>query len=194
MEESVAATNTCSVATAREYHGPGRYPCSPNDARRAGCRAIGPPLPPSQILSQGSFGLRVTYQDGIPVEESCGAAETARPSSAAAALRGVRMNSNTTSLNSVRTGGDGCRSCRRCRRCCRCCCCGLQACSSHRLCILIPPLLALCIAVRCSQSRRPPTSASTCTESDWAQYATESPRKRPNVTGGWRNIWLLALE
>lgn len=48
------------------YHGSGRYPCSPNEERRAGCRA---PSPPSQIPSQGRFGLRVTYRDGIPLKK-----------------------------------------------------------------------------------------------------------------------------
>ncbi len=72
--------------------------------------ALGPPPPPSQIPSQGSFGLGVTYRDGIPLK-SCGAAETPRPSSVAAS-RGVRINSTSTSLHCVRTGG-----------CCCCCCC-----------------------------------------------------------------------
>lgn len=97
--------------------------------------ALGPP--PSQIPSQGSFGLRVTYQDGIPLK-SCGAAQIPRASSVAAP-RGVRTNSNSTSLHPVRTGGDGC---------CCCCCCGLQACSSYRHYLLIPPFSASqCVAV-----------------------------------------------
>ncbi|CAB1449347.1 unnamed protein product [Pleuronectes platessa] len=37
--------NTCYVVSARGYHGPGPYPCSPNEARRAGCRA----MPPSSL-------------------------------------------------------------------------------------------------------------------------------------------------
>lgn len=41
-----------------EYHGSGRYPCSPNEERRAGCRA---PSPPSEISSQGRFGIALTY-------------------------------------------------------------------------------------------------------------------------------------
>lgn len=71
MDGDSAATSTCSVVSARGYHGLGRYPCSPNEERRAGCRAtpLPPSFPPSQIQSQGSFGLEVTYRDGIPVKK-----------------------------------------------------------------------------------------------------------------------------
>lgn len=47
--------NTCSVVSARGYHGSGRYPCSPNEKRRAGCRVPSPPLP---LISQARTDWR----------------------------------------------------------------------------------------------------------------------------------------
>lgn len=52
--EDGCAANTCSVISARGSHGPGRYPCSPNEERRAGCRVPSPPLPPRSRLRADS--------------------------------------------------------------------------------------------------------------------------------------------
>lgn len=44
-DDGGCTANTCSVISARGSHGSGRYPCSPNEERRAGCRVPSPPLP-----------------------------------------------------------------------------------------------------------------------------------------------------
>lgn len=45
-DDGGCTANTCSAIPARGSHGSGRYPCSPNEERRAGCRVPSPPLPP----------------------------------------------------------------------------------------------------------------------------------------------------
>ncbi|KAM7407870.1 hypothetical protein PAMA_003571 [Pampus argenteus] len=125
-----------------------------------------PPPPSSQIQSQGSFGLGVTYGDGFP--QSCGAAETARPCWVAA-CRGVRINSSTTTstitstsfLHSVRTGG---------------CCCRLQACSSYRHRIIIPPLSS-------PLSSSPPLSSASQCAAVSADVLPPAPADAQNLTG-----------
>lgn len=51
-------TSTYSVVSARGYHGLGRYPCSPNEERRAGCRARAPPPSlPLRSRARAALGL-----------------------------------------------------------------------------------------------------------------------------------------
>lgn len=91
---AAAATSSCSAGSARGYHGSGRYPCSPNEARRAGCRAMAPSLP--SLSDPGQLWTGSLVPSRFPREKlrRC----------KGAASRGVLINSASTSLCSVRTG------------------------------------------------------------------------------------------
>lgn len=95
-----------------------------------------------------------------------------RGSSSAAASRGVRTNSASSTLRSVRTG------------------LRITAPASQPQC---PPL---CIAVRCSLSRRPPSSPSRCSKPDWAEQllSVQEGTRKAEPTGGWRNGRVFAEE
>lgn len=76
--------NTCSVVSAWGSHGSGRYPCSPNEKRRAGCRVPSPPLP---LISQ----TRADWRPESRIESgSLQATSTPRREQAS---RGVRIKS-----------------------------------------------------------------------------------------------------
>lgn len=55
--------DTCSVISARGSHGSGRYPCSPNEERRAGCRVPSPLLPPRSRV-RADLGSRSCIETG----------------------------------------------------------------------------------------------------------------------------------
>ncbi|KAE8299548.1 hypothetical protein D5F01_LYC01952 [Larimichthys crocea] len=125
----------------------------------------------SVIQSQGRFGLGVTYRDGIP------AAETPRPSSAAAS-RGVRINSTSKH--------PPCTPVRPHRR------------------LLLLLLLLWTSSVQLTQASHPyspslhrnalqsvPTSShqtGRCTKSDWAEHATAVEREAERERERERNV------
>lgn len=101
----------------------------------------GAALQPPSLWDPGQLRFRSHVPRRVPGAKL----RRCRGSSSAAASRGVRTNSASSTLRSVRTG------------------LRITAPTSQPQC---PPL---CIAVRCSLSRRPPSSPSRCSKPDWAE-------------------------
>lgn len=62
-DDGGGTADTCSVISARGSHGSGRYPCSPNEERRAGCRVPSPLLPPRSRV-RAVLGSRSCIEPG----------------------------------------------------------------------------------------------------------------------------------
>lgn len=99
-DDGGGTADTCSVISARGSHGSGRYPCSPNEERRAGCRVPSPLLPPRSrvradldsrsCIETGSLQRRLGTASAASVPR-CAVGPGGKAASTHAAASGVQL-------------------------------------------------------------------------------------------------------